>query len=75
MKGVLQLRINNFSKYAGLKENKWIHGKQTSYINKLPFKIMASLIISHLPNDLDLGVYIDFNLLDKKFTNKFKFSK
>jgi hypothetical protein len=70
VKGKIQLRINNFSKYAGLKETKIICSKQIAYINKLPFKILAYLNKSEASGDADLGVYIAFNYIDKLYSTK-----
>jgi hypothetical protein len=74
VKGKLQLIINGFSKYVGLKDKKtiWISSKQITYINKLPFKIGAFLKKDDLTGEVDLGVFLDCALIDANYTNKLK---
>jgi hypothetical protein len=70
VKGKLQLIINGFSKYVGLKDKKKICSKQITYINKLPFKIFACLEKDDLTGDVVLAVYLDCALIDANYTNK-----
>jgi hypothetical protein len=70
IKGKLQLRINGFSEFAGLTEKKWIYGKQVAYINKLPIKISACIRKSDTSEDVDLGIFPDFKLIDEMYSSK-----
>ena len=58
------MKIAGISKYQDLKYRKWFRSDHVSYVNNLPFGILAYLNPNLETKQIDLEVYLDASSID-----------